>query len=273
MPMPDAAAPVVSVLMGVYYRKADTVLLERSVRSILEQTFRDFEFLICDDGSTAEAASLLENLAAEDSRIRLVRVGTLFTLPQKLNACLEAAHGRLLARMDDDDWSEPQRFEKQLRALEENPGAAFVGSNVLLWQNGTCVGSRELPSRPTVQDFLFVQPFIHPTLIFRTEALRAVGGYSEDPHCILCEDYDLLLRMYARGYWGINLTDELLCYTVPAPGEHRRKMKHRFNESVTRYHRFRELKLLPKALPYVLKPVAVGLLPGQLVQWLRKQIY
>lgn len=273
MPMPDAGVPVISVLMGVYYRKADTALLERSVRSILEQTFVNFEFLICDDGSTTEAVSLLEDLAAEDSRIRLIREGTLFSLPQKLNACLAAARGRYYARMDDDDWSVPQRFEKQLRALEENSEVAFVGSNVLLWRDGSCVGSRELPPRPTVQDFLFVQPFIHPSLVFRAETLRAVGGYSEDSHCILCEDYDLLLRMYARGYWGINLTDELLCYTVPAPSEHRRKMKYRFNESVTRYHRFRELKLLPKALPYVLKPVVVGLLPGQLVQWLKKQIY
>ena len=176
MSMPDAAVPVISVLMGVYYRKTDTALLERSVRSILEQTFGDFEFLICDDGSTAEAASLLEDLATEDSRIRLIRVGTLFSLPQKLNACLAVARGKFLARMDDDDWSDHRRFEKQIHALETNPGAAFVGSNVLLWRDGVCVGSRELPARPTIQDFLFVQPFIHPTLVFRAEALRAVGG-------------------------------------------------------------------------------------------------
>ena len=273
MPMSDMGAPLISVLMGVYYRKTDTTLLERSVQSIQAQSLSDFEFLICDDGSSEQARALLEQLAKGDSRIRLIRNGNLFTLPQKLNACIAEAKGAFLARMDDDDWSDPQRFEKQLDALKKNPQAAFVGCNVLLWRNGACVGSRELPSRPTVQDFLFVQPFIHPALIFRAEVLRAVGGYSKDAHCILCEDYDLLLRLYALGYQGINLPEQLLRYTVPASGEHRRKMKHRFNESFTRYRRFRELHLLPKALPYVLKPIAVGLLPERLVLWLKKNRY
>ena len=111
-------AKSLTALMNRYYRKTDTALLERSVRSILEQTFGDFEFLICDDGSTAEAASLLEDLAAEDSRIRLIRVGTLFSLPQKLNACMSAARGKFLARMDDDDYSHHDRFEKQINYLK-----------------------------------------------------------------------------------------------------------------------------------------------------------
>lgn len=67
--------PEISVLMGVYYRRPDPALLERSVRSILTQTVGDFEFLICDDGSTSEAKGLLDGYAARDGRVRLIRPG------------------------------------------------------------------------------------------------------------------------------------------------------------------------------------------------------
>lgn len=68
-------SPLVSVLMGVYYKKDDIAVLRRSVDSILAQTFSDFEFLICDDGSTKQAMTYLQSVAGYDSRIKLVRQG------------------------------------------------------------------------------------------------------------------------------------------------------------------------------------------------------
>ena len=272
MPMPDAAVPVISVLMGVYYRKTDTTLLERSVRSILEQTFRDFEFLICDDGSTAEAASLLEDLAAEDSRIRLVRVGTLFSLPQKLNACLAAARGKFLARMDDDDYSHPERFEKQVAYLKTHSGVSFVGCNVNLVRDGREIAQKRFPANPSVQDFYMTQPYIHPTLLFRKEVINIVGGYSEDKYCDYCEDYDLLLRLYAKGFRGVNLQQVLFDYTAPHV-KGNRTMRHRRNECITRYRRFQELGVLPQALPYVIKPIVVGMIPAQILRRWKESAY
>lgn len=253
--------PLISVLMGVYYRRPDTALLERSVRSILSQTEGRFELLICDDGSCQPAVEYLNRAAGQDGRIRLIRPGDRFTLPEKLNACLAQAKGELIARMDDDDVSHPERFARQVSFLEEHPEVSFVGCTVNLCKEGGKVGERELPERPTVQDFYMVQPYIHPTLLFRREALAAVGGYSEEKHCILCEDYDLLLRLYAQGYSGANLQERLFDYTVPATAKGSRRMCHRWNEAVTRYRRFRQLGVLPGALPYVVKPLAVGLLP------------
>ena len=101
--------------------------------------------------------------------------------------------------------------------------------------------------------------------MFRSEALTAVNGYSEDKRCILCEDYDLLLRLYAKGFRGMNLQEALLDYTVPVTAKGGRKMRHRWNEAVTRWRRFRELGVLPGALPYVVKPLAVGLVPEPLL--------
>lgn len=259
--MKQLNSPLISVLMGVYYQKPDISFLERSVLSILDQTFSDLELLICDDGSAASASRYLDSLIQQDDRIRLIRPGRCFHLAEKLNACLAEARGTFLARMDDDDYSYPERFSKQVDALKSHSEIAFIGTNAQLFCNGKPAGKRALPEWPNIDDFLFTQPYIHPALMFRREALLSVGGYSESPICILCEDYDLLLRLYAKGYQGKNLQEELLIYTLPGTAKGSRKIWHRWNETVTRYRRFRELGILPKAFPYVIKPLAVGLIP------------
>lgn len=263
--------PIVSVIMGVYHPQKDTALLRRSVLSILAQDMWELELIICDDGSSQETAILLDQIKREDNRIVLLREGNLYTLPCKLNACLRIAKGEWVARMDDDDFSHSDRFTKQLAFLEEHPQIAFVGSNVNLCRNGRVVGVRTLPMFPAVRNFYMTQPYIHPALLFRRVALETVGGYSEDKHCVLCEDYDLLLRLYAKGFRGANIQEMLLDYTIPATAKGSRTMSHRWNETVTRWRRFRELGVLPGALPYVVKPLAVGMLPEKILGGLKKK--
>lgn len=255
----------VSIIMGVRYRRSDTTALLRAAASILRQSFRDFEFLICDDGSSAQAATLLEQLALSDPRIRLIRPGDKLSLAPKLNACLREARGRYIARMDDDDVSLPERLQKQIHCLEEHLEFGFVGSNVFLKKNGVRCGERIFPETPQIKDFYMTQPFIHPTLVFRREALEAAGGYSEGERQVLCEDYDLLLRLYGCGYRGMNLQETLFEYTIPATAKGNRTMRHRVNEVVTRWERFRDLGLFPAALPFVIKPMVVGLLPERIL--------
>ena len=258
---PTEQRPLVSVVMGVWYHRSDTSLLQRSVNSVLDQTYEDFEMLICDDGSSADAMSYLDQLSKQDKRVKLIRPGDCTALSEKLNVCLQASQGKYIARMDDDDYSYPERFQKQITFLDSHPEMAFVGSNVRQIRNGRPCGERLLPEYPQVPDFYMTQPYIHPALMFRKVALAAVGGYSEDRRQVLCEDYDLLLRLYTAGYRGSNLQENLLDYTVSVKAKGSRKFRHRCNESVTRWARFRELGVLPKALPFVIKPLAVGLLP------------
>ena len=269
MPMCCEKKTLVSVIMGTRYRREGAGLLERAVRSILDQTYRDIEFLICDDGSTSEAVAFLERRAKENTCIRLIRDPACLGLAKKLNICLKAARGQYIARMDDDDFSHPDRLEKQVQFLEENKAISFVGCNVACVQEGCYRGDWRYPARPKVEDFYILQPYIHPALLFRREALEAVGGYSEEPYCILCEDYDLLLRMYKAGYVGANIQESLLDYTVWTGAN--RKMHDRVNEARTRYRRFRDLGKLPGAWPYVVKPIAVGLLPGAVRERMRKK--
>lgn len=272
MPMHKGKKPLISVLMGVYYRRNDLSMLQRAVDSILNQTYGNFELLICDDGSTTEAASCLEGYAETDSRVQLIRGVKDTSLPAKLNECLGRATGVYIARMDDDDFSHPERFETQIAFLETNPEISFVGSNVFLMGDSGVFGQKSFPVYPTVRDFYMTQPFVHPTLVFRREALTLIGGYSEDARCDHCEDYDLLLRLYAKGYRGANLQTVLFDYTAPnARGN--RTMKHRWNECVTRYHRFRELGVLWQAIPYVVKPVLVGFVPSNILSKWKKRTY
>ncbi len=247
------------------------LLLERSVRSILEQSIAGFELLICDDGSSPEAKRFLDQLASEDERVRLIRPGDRIKLAEKLNTCLAQARAPFLARMDDDDYSCPVRFKMQLDALYQHPEIAFVGSCVRLCQDGRIVGKRSLPVFPQIKDFYMTQPFIHPALMFRREALESVGGYNEAASCELCEDYDLLLRLYTAHLPGMNLPNELLDYTVPSTPGGSRTMHHRWNEAVTRWKRFKALHLLPKALPFVIKPIVVGLVPKKLLWAIKKR--
>lgn len=231
--------------MGVLYRKADTTPLERSVRSILQQTYKNWEFLICDDGSSQEALTTLARFARQDGRIQLVRGVPATDLASKLNAASVKQEARILRGWMMMTGLNHSRFETQIQALEDDRNIAFVGSNVALCRDGKDCGERRLPKFPDVKDFYITQPFIHPALMFRKEALDTVGGYSERKSQVLCEDYDLLLRLYANGFRGMNLQENLLTYSLPSTAKGRRRMRHRWNESVTRYERFRDLGRLP----------------------------
>lgn len=268
--MKRAKEPLVSVIMGVRYQREDLFLLKRSVNSILDQTYSNFEFLICENGSTNATKRYLQNCEHQDKRICLVSGDGANSLAEKLNRCLDKAQGNYIARMDDDDWSVPERLEKQLIALYEYSDKAFVGCNANLLQDGELVGQRILPEHPTVHDFLFVQPYLHPALLFRAEPLYAIGGYCADHRCDGCEDYDLLLRLYQMGYTGFNLQEVLLTYTLPDRGV-RKKTRYRWNEVKTRYMRFRSLGLLPKAWPYVIKPMVIGLIPIGCLEKIKKR--
>ncbi len=262
--------PEISVLMGIYDKSKNVSMLRRSVESIQNQSFCDFEFLICDDGSSKEVKQYLDNAAQKDPRIRLVRAGDMFLLPVKLNQCLKKARGKYIARMDGDDFSYPERFQKQIDYLSKHPEIAFVGCNVNLIRNEKIIRKQCFPENPHIRDFYMTQPYIHPTLIFRREVLEAVNGYSEEKYVVLCEDYDLLLRLYAKGFSGANLQEILFDYTIPMTAKGNRKMRHRWNETVTRWHRFREMGLLPGALPYVIKPISVGVLPEFILKRIKR---
>jgi len=162
--------PEISVLMGIY--QGSRAYAAQAIDSVLNQTYEDYEFLICDDGSDPDFFQWLQRYCRKDSRIRLLRNRKNGGLASALNKCFANSSGRYLARMDADDISERTRFEKQAAFLHENQEYAFVGCNVRLMTQYKIWGERRLERIPLKKSFLSTSPFIHPTIMIRREIME-----------------------------------------------------------------------------------------------------
>ncbi|MBF0279962.1 MAG: glycosyltransferase [SAR324 cluster bacterium] len=184
--------PEISVLMPIYN---DEKTLNDCIESILAQTFRNFELVVLDDGSTDSSKTILENFALKEKRIKLFR-NPHQGIVESLNAGLKHCRGRYIARMDGDDLMHRQRLEKQLFFLNQHPETALVGSlvqgipemtNYQKWSNS-------LISDKAIKDEIFVEsPIMHPTFFARRALFEVLKGYRQNPWA---EDYDFLLRAY-----------------------------------------------------------------------------
>lgn len=189
--------PRVSIILPVYNAAAT---LERCLQSIRHQTFTDYEVLIGNDGSTDATAIILNEAAANDSRIRIfnceINKGIVYTL----NALCAASQSPLLARMDADDEMFPHRLQLQVEHLDQFPEIGLVGckvefggdrqeqagyANYVNWLNG-------IDSPTSIRLNRFVEsPFAHPSVLFRRSLLDQFGAYRNGN---FPEDYELWLR-------------------------------------------------------------------------------
>jgi len=202
--------PDVTVLMAVYNGERH---VRDAIDSILSQTHRDFEFVIVDDGSTDRTAERVSSY--RDSRVRLVSMNRNVGLSTALNEGLRLARAPLVARQDVDDVSEPQRLERQLAAMAARPALALLGTQgVDIDEGGVPIGTvRRCTESGSIRWFsMFDNPFIHTSVMFRTDVARAMGGFnpSYDP---FLQDYDLWCRLMET-HAVANLPDTLVRYRV-----------------------------------------------------------
>lgn len=252
-------APKISVLMGIYNCAAT---LPEAIDSILAQTYPNWELIMCDDGSCDDTYAVAEQYRQQyPEKIILIKNEHNLGLNKTLNRCLERATGDYIARMDGDDLSVPERFEKEVVFLEKHPEYAIVSCPMIYFdENGEWGKGRCIP-RPQPLRFLVGTPFCHAPCMVRAEAFRAVGGYSEDPRTLRAEDYDLWFRMYAAGYWGANLPEHLYKMRDDENAYHRRKFQYSVKEAYVRWNGYRMLKLPWIGRIYAIRPILVGLLP------------
>jgi glycosyltransferase involved in cell wall biosynthesis len=201
---------MISVCMPVY--NADHYV-RQATESILNQTCRDFEFIIIDDGSTDDSKTILEELARRDSRIRLIRrPNTGYTVA--LNEALALARAPYLARMDADDVSMPDRFEKQLAFLQAHPDHIVVGSRILTIDpfGSPLYEPRHKLNHEGIESELLAGvgwAIVHPASMMVREQVMALNGYRVEMEP--SEDLDLFLRLAERGKIA-NLPEVLLHY-------------------------------------------------------------
>lgn len=189
-----AKEPRVSVVMPVYNGER---FLAAAVESILSQTFSDFEFIIVDDGSIDRTAEILATYAHRDSRVRVVRMTTNRGVTVALNNGIRLSRGELIARMDADDVSLPNRFERQVQYLAAHPDIAVVGS----WfypidRDGRRSGVHYYPIEPglVAWSMLFYNSLAHPTVMMRRSAIDVAVAYNEEYKNVE-QDYDLFSRL------------------------------------------------------------------------------
>ena len=260
----------VSVIMGIYKMVNKESIVKLAIDSILNQTYKDFEFIICEDGSNDGTYEMVQRLIKKDSRVILIKNEENRGLAYSLNHCLSIAKGKYIARMDADDISMPNRFEKQVKFLDEHLEYAVVGCNMLYINENGIWGNRILAKKPTKKSFLFTSPFAHPTVIMRKDVLNFLNGYKVEKITRRLEDYDLFMRLYANGYKGYNMQEFLYQFREDNDAFKRRAYKYRLDEVQVRYRGFKALGLMPKALLYVIKPLIVGLISQKFLAKLRK---
>jgi hypothetical protein len=202
--------PLISVLLPV--RNAMPFLPE-TMASLRNQTFRDFEIVALDDGSTDDTPRFLASI--DDPRLRVVRLAGV-GLATALNHGIGLARSALIARLDGDDVAHPDRFRLQYDFLAAHPECVALGCQSLhVNERGERVGEERYPTSPLAirWEALFRSPILHPGSMYRRDDVLAVGGYRQEFD--VAEDYDLWTRLLKRGTLA-NLPQELLRYRVHA---------------------------------------------------------
>ncbi len=252
--------PKISVLMGVYNCEKTVA---KSIASIVNQSFSDWEFIICDDGSTDNTYKLIQELAKDEPRIVLIKNDVNKGLAYTLNHCLQYANGEYCARMDGDDLCDSSRLEHQMRFLEDHSEYGFVSSRMTRFDEE---GTYDIPEyidsyTPEEKDFVKGSPFPHAPVMIRKSVYESVGGYRDLSHTLGVEDYDLWFRLYAQGYKGYILQEPLYHMFDGRDAANRRTFKRRLNEAWVRKEGYKLLRIPMIYRAYIFKPILIGMIP------------
>ncbi|MDB2398530.1 glycosyltransferase [Planktomarina sp.] len=213
-------SPTVSVLMACYNSEST---LNGSIKSILNQTFNDFEFIIVDDFSSDATLKIIRKFAKRDSRIIVLRNSENRGLAYSLNFAFSKSTGTLIARMDADDCSISSRLEIQVKHFFENRKLSVLGTSAIYHNESNGAIDVKLVEMPlTHQEIIKYMykssPFIHPSVMMSREFFETTGGYEETLR--RAQDYDLWLRGREIGVYQ-NLSQPLLVYRLDIDKSHK----------------------------------------------------
>ena len=252
--MPGCDHGLVSVLMSVY-NGAPT--LEKAAASVLAQTYRDLELILCDDASTDDTWRIMQRIAAQDARVTVFQNKTNRGLGASLNGCLSRAGGEYIARQDADDVSDPDRIERTMDFLLSS-GAPYAACGVRVFDDTGVWSTRQYPQKITKHIIAQKNPFFHPTMVFRRVVLEGAGGYSETPETRRTEDYDLVMRLAAEGVIGENLPEILYSVYEPKEAYLRHNAKTRLCEVRVRARGLRAMGSPASDYIYLVKPLIMA---------------
>lgn len=260
-----AGTPKVSVIMGVFNCEKT---LREAVDSIQRQTYSNWELILWDDGSTDGTYEIAIQYAAEDpARIRVFHDGQNRRLSHALNECLHHATGELIARMDGDDLSHPERLEKQVRYLQEHPEIDLVGTQMMRFDENGSVGILRAPLLPKPEMLRGGTPIHHATILTYKAVYETLGGYAESKTVEGVEDVDLWFRFFEQGFKAATLDEVLYDVRINRDALKRRTLGRRIRSIRTRSAGYKRLGF-PKR--WLISPACVLLLKGLAPMWVKR---
>ncbi len=258
--------PQISVLMSVY-NASETLCA--AIESILKQTLADFEFIICDDASTDNSWEIIEGYSHKDKRIRAIKNEKNLGLGASLNHCLAIAQGQYIARQDADDISSPNRLEKTLCYLKQY-NYPYVGCGVFVFDENGVWSKRLFPENISKHIIAQKNPFFHPTMLFKKDVLQSVQGYRVVKETRRTEDYDLVMRLAAKGIIGKNLQEYLYYVYESTDAYLRHTLRTRLYEIRVRYYGLKIMKSPIGDYVYLCKPLIMCFIPRKLLKIVKK---
>jgi len=262
--------PKISVIMPVY-NTAEYV--EAAIKSILEQTYTDFEFIIVDDASTDGSDAIIESYAQKDERIHFFRNECNKGISFTRNRLISLAKCDYIATQDSDDVSRTDRLAKEIQILEKNINCAAVSSETdIIDDTGNIIGYRAY-SGAIASVILKRSPLANPASMFRKKIFEELGGYREGLN--YGEDYDLWIRMYAAGYQLQVIHEPLLQLRIRSGQTKSTKLKATIKNTIAlQKEAIKKYGIVPSWSDkiYLWAEQLLYFLPSFLIMWLFKKI-
>ena len=257
--------PKISVIMAVYNEEK---YIREAIESILNQTFKDFEFIIVDDGSTDRTLEILKKYAKKDSRIKILRNEKNLGLTKSLNKALKVAKGEYIARIDAGDLCDPKRLEKQANFLDKNSDVYIVGCyHHWINEKGKIINSYKFPTSPEkIRNHIFGFGSIaaHPCLMIRKKLFDDLGFYDESFSTSM--EYELYMRTISNGFKISNIPEFLVSVMRREKGISISKNKRIFQNMYRIRLRYLRKMFSIKNLFYTIISFLLSLMPGFLLR-------
>ena len=268
--------PKIDILMGIYNCGST---LNEAIDSILAQTYTDWRMIMCDDCSSDNTCEIAQYYVDKyPEKFILLKNSKNMGLNYTLNYCLENSNAEYIARMDGDDVSLPDRFEKQVDFLDNHAEFALVSMPMVFFDENGGWGESKLVEIPQLSDYVYNAPVhSHAPVMIRREALIDVNGYTVDKRLLRFEDFHLWYKLYAKGYRGYNLQEPLYKMRNDHEAYKRRTFSSRIRGVYVQYLGFRLVKIPLKyyyVLPLkILKDLTIALMPEKLYTYFYKKKY
>lgn len=220
-------SPTISVIMTTYNEKRNNFI--QCVDSVLNQTYKDFEFIIVFEPEDKNI-DFIKEYTAQDRRVKLIFNENKLGFVKSLNVAISKASGKYMARIDSDDFCELTRFEKQTNFLESHLGVDVLGTNLtLIDKDNNVISKRKYKTshKEIRKSFLFTTGVAHPSIMLKMELLKKFGGYNED--FAFSEDLELWLRLIRSKCVFANIDEHLVNYRVLDIDESRNELHWKYN--------------------------------------------